>query len=315
MIHPPALEPGDPIRVVSPAGPVTPTLLEPGLSVLRDWGLEVRVDEAVYDRSDTPGYLAGDDQRRLRAVQSALDEPDTRAIVFSRGGYGTMRLLAGLDFDSFRDHPKLLVGFSDLTALHLHAAARHRLATLHGPVVKSLRLHTPGDRSMRALRDALFGRRADGFEIDGLHTVTSGRTRGPLLGGNLTVLIHMLASDHAPPLDGSILVLEDIGEEDYRLDRMMTALRLSTDSADPAGIVLGGFIDCDGTYIDPDAVSEFVDELAAEFDCPVASGAPVGHGSENVAWPVGVEAELDAERGTLTVESDAVQAPARATTS
>jgi muramoyltetrapeptide carboxypeptidase len=309
MIHPPALEPGDAVRVVSPAGPVTPELLEPGLQTLRRWGLEVRVDDAVYDRSDDPGYLAGSDRQRLEAVQRAFDEPETRAVIFSRGGYGTMRLLPHLDFDSIRREPKLLVGFSDLTALHLYAAGHHGLATLHGPVVKSLRLHEREDVSMTALRDALFGRRGGGVEIDGLQTVKGGRVRGPLLGGNLTVLVHMLASELCPPLDGAILVLEDIGEEDYRLDRMMTALQLSDDASRPAGIVLGEFLDCDGAYIDPSEVRGFVEELAAEFDCPVASGAPVGHGADNVAWPVGVQAELDAGRGTLRTLNDAVSTP------
>jgi muramoyltetrapeptide carboxypeptidase len=301
MIHPPALEPGDAVRIVSPAGPVTPELLNPGLQALRRWGLDVRVDNAVYDRSDDPGYLAGSDRQRLEAVQHAFDETETRAVVFSRGGYGTMRLLPHVDFATIRREPKWLVGFSDLTALHLYAAGHHGLVTLHGPVVKSLRLHERGDRSMTALRDALFGRRGGGFEIDGLQTVRGGRARGPLLGGNLTVLVHMLASERCPPLDGAILVLEDVGEEDYRLDRMMTALRLSYDAAHPAGIVLGEFLECDGAYVDPEGVRGFVEELSAEFDCPVVSGAPVGHGADNVAWPVGVQAELDAGRGTLSV--------------
>lgn len=311
LLHPPPLGEGSRVDVVSPAGPVTPELLEPGLKVLRDWNLRVEVTANVYGRH-APGYLAGDDRQRLQSVQAALANPETDAVIFSRGGYGTMRLLDRLDLAPLADAPKLLVGFSDLTALHLYAAGRHRLPTLHAPVVKSLRLHEAGDRSMEALRDALFGRRAEGFEVEGLRCVRSGTASGRVLGGNLTLVVHMLASPYCPDLNGAILLLEDVGEEDYRLDRMLTALRLSRKAARPAAIALGEFSDCHGAYVEADELDGFVATLAAEFDCPVVAGFPSGHGTDNLAVPMGVQATLEAgESSRLVFHGDAARSAHR----
>lgn len=307
MIQPPPLAPGDSAAVVSPAGPVTPDILEPGLELLESWGLEVRVDDGVYERHPERGYLAGTDRQRLDAVQRALDAPEVDAVIFSRGGYGTMRLLPKLDFDGLRESPKLLVGFSDLTALHLHVAGRLGVTTLHAPVVKSLRLHEPGESTLESLREALFGPREAPFAWEGLETLRGGRTRGPLLGGNLTLLTHMVASPYCPDLNGAVLLVEETTEEDYRLDRKLTGLRLAAKARKPAAIVLGDVVDCGGAYYDADGASELAGELAAEFDCPVVRGAPSGHESRNVAAPMGVEVEVDADAGRVEFSSDAAR--------
>ncbi len=306
MLHPPSLEPGDSVRVVSPAGPVTPELLQPGLDRLQSWGLEPVLDDALYDRHP-PGYLAGDDETRIEALQRALDRPDLAAVVFSRGGYGTMRLLEALDLEGLRRHPKWLVGFSDLTALHLYVAGSENIATLHGPVVKSLRLHEEDSASSEALRRALFGERTSDFTLEGLDTVRAGTARGPLLGGNLTLLVQMLSTPFCPDLGGTILVVEEVGEEDYRLDRLWTALRLSETTNGLAGIVLGEFRDGAGAYLDDAAIDSLVRRLAEAFDCPVAAGLPVGHGARNVALPMGPTAELEAGAGRLQLQCDAAQ--------
>jgi len=307
MIHPPPLSPGDRAAVVSPAGPVTPDLLEPGLDRLESWGLDVQLDERVYDRDAERAYLAGPDPSRRRALQRALDAPDLGAVLFSRGGYGTMRILPDLDFEAFRDSPKLLVGFSDLTALHLHVAGRLGVATLHAPVLKSLRLHDPGDRSSRALREALFGRRREPVAWTGLESIRGGTARGPLLGGNLTLLTHMVGSTHAPDLEGSILLVEETREEDYRLDRKLTGLRIAGEHQRPAALVLGDFVECGGAYCNDEEAGRLAARVAAEFDCPVVGGAPVGHDSPNVAAPMGVDVELDADEGRLEFVSDAAR--------
>jgi muramoyltetrapeptide carboxypeptidase len=296
------------VTIVSPAGPVTPELLEPGLELLEDWELDVVLDDDLYERHP-PGYLAGDDPTRLDALQRALDHPDHGAVVFSRGGYGTMRLLEGLEFQGLRRHPKWLVGFSDLTALHLYVAGVEGMATLHAPVVKSLRLHDDGDASQRALRAALFGERADERVVEGLETIRRGTARGPLLGGNLTLLVNMLSTPFCPDLEGTILIVEDVGEEDYRLDRLWTALRLSERTDGLAGLVLGNFDDCGGTYLDDDEMPDFVRRLALEFDCPVAAGLPIGHGAENIALPMGRIARLEADEERLVFESQTSPPP------
>lgn len=308
LLRPRALSPGDRVRVISPAGPVTPELLEEGLDTLESWGLSVELDDRVYARCERADYLAGDDAARLTAVEDALADPEIKAVVFSRGGYGTMRLLEHLDADTLRANPKLWVGFSDITALHLYAVHKAGLVTLHGPVVKSFRLHRDDAHdSLEKLRAALFGERGDRLRIDGLETVSKGRARGPLLGGNLSLVDAMIGSPFCPDLNGAILLLEEVGEEDYRLDRLFTSLRLSDRAARPAGIVLGDFTECAGAHIGAEGIDDLVAELTAEFGCPVATDFPAGHGSRNVPVPMGVEATLDATEGTLILDTDAVR--------
>lgn len=307
IVHPPRLESGDRVGIVSPSGPVTPDLLEPGLDRLRRWGLSPVEIGGVYEDAPDRPYLAGRDAHRLEALERALADDSLRALLFSRGGYGVMRLLPELAEESLRTCDTLLVGFSDLTALHLYAAGRCGLATLHGPVVKSLRKHDPGSPTSTQLRGALFGRRDLPITVDGLRPVRPGRADGRLLGGNLVLLVHLLDTPFCPDLSDAILLLEETGEEDYRLDRLLTALRLSNSAGDPAGIVLGDFTECDGAYVDDDAMADFVASLASEFDCPVVGGAPAGHGARNLPLPMGVRARLDAEAGELTVAADAVE--------
>jgi len=307
MSRPSALSRGSTVAVVSPAGPVVPDILEEGLEQLRDWGLEVRLDDDLYTRESDHGYLAGDDDVRRRAVQRALDDPEVEAVVFSRGGYGTMRILPDLDFTSFDREPTLLVGFSDLTALHLHVAGVRGIPTLHAPVVKSMRMHEPGCPTLETLRGALFGTREAPIAVNGLDRVTGGEATGRLLGGNLTLLVHMIGSSLCPDLNDTILLVEDVGEEDYRLDRAFTALRMADKSRRPAGLILGDFTDCDGTFVEESEIAAFVEALAAEWEVPAVADFPSGHGSRNLAVPMGVEAEIDAEAGRVRISEDVVQ--------
>ncbi len=305
-LRPRALKEGDRVHLVSPAGPVLPELLNQGIEVLESWGLEVVVDDQVYGRRRPFDYLAGDDEQRLTALMKAFADPQCRAVICSRGGYGTMRLLPHLDAQLLKENPKLLVGFSDITALHLYFAGVAGLATLHGPVVKSFRLHDhdPFD-SLAHLRQALFATSEAPAAWEGLRTVRPGIAEGPVFGGNLSLIIPLLSSPYCPDLSGAILIVEDIEEQDYRLDRLLTALRLSR-RANIAGLVLGDFSNCHGVYVDEAEMETFLDQLGAEFDCPVVADAPVGHGSRNICFPVGVAAKLDAHAGTLSFQTHAV---------
>ena len=308
LIHPPALRAGDRVHVVSPAGPVVPEILERGIQRLRNWELEVVVDDRVYERRPRFDYLAGDDDTRFTALMDAWSDPKCRAIICSRGGYGAMRLLPRLDIDKLRSNPRLLVGFSDITALHLYLAGIGGIATIHGPVVKSLARHDDeAHRSVHNLHSALFATTETPPSWSDLRTIRGGRATGRILGGNLSLVAALLATPYAPSLNGAILVVEDVGEDDYRLDRLLTAIRLA-DDADLAGLVLGDFTDCDGVYVGCDEMDDFIARLGAEFDCPVVAGAPVGHSEPNIAFPVGVDAELDADAGTLVFQRHAVTA-------
>ncbi len=229
----------------------------------------------------------------------------------SRGGYGAMRLLPHLDLEMLVEQPRLLVGFSDITALHLYLAGIGGLATLHGPVLKSMRVHRETDPvdSLERLRQALFAESPAPRRWTGMRTVRPGTASGPVFGGNLSLLIPLLGSPYCPSLDGAIGVLEDVGEQDYRIDRLLTALELAGD-ADLAGLVLGEFTEIDdNVFVSPDRFDEFLDERGARFDCPVVAGAPVGHEARNAAFPVGVDARLDADAGTLEFAHHAVRPP------
>lgn len=315
MIHPPSLRPGDTVAIISPAGPVTPELLAHGVDTLESWDLRVRVHPSTYARRQPAGYLAGEDAQRLKALHEVFRDPGVAAVLCSRGGYGAMRLLPGLMdpafTQSFRAHPKLCVGFSDITALHLYFAGILGVATLHGPVLKSFGLHAEDSfGSLSHLRAALFGARdaCHRLRFDGLRCVRPGKARAPVFGGNLSLLASLVGSPFCPDLNDTIIFLEDIGEEDYRLDRLFTTLRLAQKSARPAGIILGDFSGCAGAYVQDANIDAFVAQLAAEFGCPVLADFPTGHGGRNVCVPMGCVARLDAEAGTLIFETDAAAA-------
>lgn len=315
MIHPQALQPGDRVAVLSPAGPVIPANLEAGLQILQQWQLEPVLFPGVYERFPAQGYLAGDDRARANDLHAALLDPSIRAIFCSRGGYGTMRLLPLLDPEIICNNPKLLIGFSDITALHLYFSGVLNIATLHAPVVKSLPLHNDDPHnSQQHLHDAIFGSRSVPNTIntftDGLRCVHPGQARGRLFGGNLCLVASMLSTDYCPDLTGAVLVLEEIGEVDYRVDRLFTTLRLSPKTRNLAGIILGDFSQCNGVYIDEQNVPAFIEQLASEFGCPVIANFPTGHSSRNIALPIGCEVSIDAnfDNSSVTLLEDAVLA-------
>ena len=308
LVRPPALAPGAKVAIVSPSGPVLDVHINPGIEILRSWGLDPVIMPSVLARSSDRGYLAGDDHLRLKDLHDALADDDVRAIIFSRGGYGAMRLLAQLDPTLLARSPKILVGFSDITAIHMWAAATTGISTLHGPVLKSFKpAPQPPARmtSIEELRRALFGERG-GFILDDLTCVSAGMVTGPVFGGNLSLVAAMAATPYCPDLGGAILLLEDIAEPDYRLDRLLMTLALARKSAPIAGIILGEFTDCGGVYVPDDAIDSFVGQVATELDCPVVAGFPSGHGDHNIAVPFGVLATIDANKGRVIFHEDCV---------
>lgn len=299
----PDIEPGDRIGIASPAGPASEQLIRKGIQLLRDWDLDVVFNESIFAADEDKPYLAESDETRLNQLQSLIDDPTIKAILFTRGGYGSMRLLPHLDLGSLRKSPKLMTGFSDLTALHFLTFREVGLPSLHSPVVKTLNQHqTHHPPTLEHLKHAIFdGLDTTGF--DDLRTVSPGKAEGKLLGGNLSIVAALAGTDYTPDFTEKILFVEEIGEPDYRLDRMFTTLRLSNKVGSPAGIALGTFTDCGGSYIDESGVTELVENLAQEFDCPIVSGLPVGHGDRNMPLPLGVDARLDGTKGTLELQS------------
>jgi len=294
LIRPERLHPGDTVAVVAPSGPVDTDRLARGLERLRSWGLEVRPPVAP-DRS-LP-YLAGPDDVRARELTVAWTDAEVRAVIATRGGYGAHRIVDLLDWDALAlAGPKLLVGFSDGTALHHAFAARLGLVTVHGPVAASL-----ADRD----KETVEGLRAllmDGVcpPLTGLGVGVAGRAEGVLTGGNVAVLAAGLGTPMAGSGRGGIVVLEDVGERPYRLDRALTQLLRSGWFAGVRGIVCGEFVDCGP----PAEVRAMLDDRLGSLGVPLVYDAPVGHGVTNQALPFGVKAELDATGSTATLRVD-----------
>ena len=292
VIHPALLKRGDVVRIVAPASPFDPDLLEPGVAVLREpMGLLPRWREDLLARRR---YLAGDDARRLEEWREAVADPEARAIFCARGGYGSMRILDRIDPAPLLEHPKLLVGFSDVTAIHA-LLNRAGLATIHGPVVTQLGRAT---REAVAHLSALLtgapapdpiGPPAPGAGLAGAATLCAGRAEGPLLGGSLTILAHLCGTRFQPSLEGAILAIEDVDERPYRLDRYLTQLRLAGALEGVAGVALGQFTNCEGQGV---AGLEVVREWVAELGVPAVEGFGFGHEDANLAFPLGARATL-----------------------
>ena len=288
---PPALHPGDRVAVIAPASGFDRASFEAGLALI---GARYRaeVGPGLYERQR---YLAGDDARRLAELTAALSDPEVRAVFCARGGYGATRLLPRLARQAPPGPAKPLVGFSDITALHLWLQA-HQRVSIHGPVLTQLpRL---GEPTCRRLFELLEGRSA-ALALKGNDTYVGGVAEGPLLGGNLSVFSRLLGTPFMPQLTGAVLLLEDQGERPYRLDRMWTHLEMAGVFARIAGIVLGSFTGCE----EPGAgysSAEVLRELAQATRLPCAAGFPVGHGEVNEPLPLGVRVRLDADAARLT---------------
>ncbi|MFO0573549.1 MAG: LD-carboxypeptidase [Polyangia bacterium] len=298
FVAPRALGPGSHLRLIAPAGPFDRDAFQVAVERLRR-RFTVTYDDGIFDRQ---AYLAGDDARRLGELRAALADPAVDALVAARGGYGAMRLLPGLDVAEVAQARKLLVGFSDLTALHA-LWQRAGLRSLHASMIAALG-RLPEQRLERwsaALRGEL-----PVEEIPGRWS-TRGKVVAEVVGGNLAVLCALLGTPYFPPVDGAILLLEDIGEAPYRVDRMLTSLRLAGIFARTAGVLLGDFTRCEPQR-DGRTVDEVLRERLGDLACPVLCGLAVGHGdSENLEVPLGALAELDADRGCVTFLQGAVE--------
>lgn len=321
-IKPRALRPGDTIGICSPAGLIDPPRLVRLIAQLHAWGFAVRVAPHTYSRY---GYLAGTDAERLSDLNALLADATLAAIVFSRGGYGTMRLLSGIDYETLARAPKAIVGFSDITALHLALARHCGLVTFHGPMSSPESNEEATGFNAQHLHRALTSTEPLGLVPPPpggppLDTLVPGRASGTLVGGNLTLIAATLGTPYEIDTRGAILLLEDVGEEPYRIDRMLTQLILAGKIADAAAIVIGEMVRCAATAggapneEDPQApsaergsltLSEVFWELLAPFGKPVLSGLCFGHGKYCATIPLGVQATLDAGAQTLIIDEPA----------
>lgn len=291
----PLLKKGDTIGLAAPAGPLSEDVLRQGLQLLRDCG--VKNVRYASDICRHQGYLAGSDQRRLEELHQLWDDDEVKAIFAVRGGYGCARLLPRLDFDLIRTKPKILVGFSDLTVLVNVIHRQTGLVTFHGPMLSTL--VRDGREVLEATLNELTVHAQSQLKIKGLEVLRPGQAQGPLLGGNLTCLTHLLATPYEPRWEGAILLLEDVNEPAYRLDRLLTQLSLAGRLDRLAGVILGDFLDDSAHNInDLDLVWQRVLDLTPE-NIPVWANFPAGHGRRNLLLPIGRPVNMDSSTATL----------------
>jgi muramoyltetrapeptide carboxypeptidase len=261
-----------------------------GLDLLEAAGFKALVPKNLFLKN---GYLAGTDSQRAGLFMDMFTDPVVKAVLCARGGYGSMRILPLIDYGCIRQRPKILVGFSDVTALLAAIYSRCGLVTFHGPVVAGL----PGldEQSLTALMSAIAGPEAVDISAPQGKTVCGGSGTGPVLAGNLTTLCHLIGTPYMPPTQGHLLLLEDRGEAPYRVDRMLSQLRLAGCLEKIAGLAFGSFDDCGH----PDELSRIVADHFSDRRFPVLTGLNVGHGRRNLTIPVGLTATLDADRHRL----------------
>lgn len=294
-----AVRPGDTVAIIAPAGPFERASFETGLAVISG-RYEVRYDPGILSRQR---YLAGGDERRFNELVSALADPDIKAVFCARGGYGAMRLLPRLAQWAEKNAigAKPLVGFSDITALHQWLLS-NGIASIHAPVLTQLG-RVPADHPVRLF--SLLESSAPAAPLVGTGTYVGGTVEGPLFGGNLSVFTRLLGTPFMPDLEGGVLLLEDLSEQPYRLDRMWTHLELAGVFRKVRGIVLGQFLGCeprDGGYTAADVLRD----LAVAAGVPCATGFPIGHGDVNEPLALGVRVRLEADVARLTFLEPAV---------
>ncbi len=291
MITPPYLKPGDKIAIVSPARSITFEEVYPAMKILQRWGLEVVLGTHVFSKSD---QFAGTDEQRILDLQHMLDDGSIRAVLCSRGGYGTVRIIDRLDFKAFAEHPKWIIGYSDITVLHCHIQRHFGIETLHGAMPVNMNDDTP-EETLESLRNVLFGTRIS-YTLPRAPLNRNGHGEGPLTGGNLSILYSLLGSGSAPETRGSILFLEDVDEYLYHVDRMMMALKRAGKLDGLKGLVVGGMDRMnDNTVPFGKTANEIVSEAVREFGYPVCFGFPAGHGVKNLAMVMGRNVQLKVE--------------------
>jgi muramoyltetrapeptide carboxypeptidase len=311
-IKPGRIRKGDKLGLVAPGGFITERELRESVDNLKQLGFEPVHSKKILDRY---GYLAGTDQVRADDLNEMFSRKDIAGIVCARGGYGCARILPMLDYDIIRNNPKILVGYSDITALLYGIYARTGLVCFHGPVGIS----TFNDFSVQYFRDVLlnpinrllFTGPLNNPDAEPLRTIKSGKAVGELVGGNLSIVVSLIGTPYDINSDGKIIFLEEIGEEPYRIDRMLTQMIQAGKFNTAKGIALGVFRKCEPKEIDPAfpkslSLFEVLEDRLHDLGIPVLYGLSFGHITDKFTIPFGVKAELDSFSKTMTLLEPAV---------
>jgi muramoyltetrapeptide carboxypeptidase len=310
--RPPRLRRGDTIGIVAPSSPQRDDeRLHRGIRYFESLGYRVRVGEHLWKRY---GYLAGSDDERIDDLNGMINDPEVRMIIAGRGGYGMTRIIDRVDYRALRRAPKIIVGFSDLTALNTAALVKSKLVTFSGAMAGV----DFGAEQIDAFAEASFWRAVTSTQAigrvdtpDGAEphsALARGRAEGWLLCGNLTLIASLCGTPYLPKSSGAIMLIEEIGEEAYRVDRLLAQLWNSGMMKEIAGLALGAFTGTDPrrVSVDPLPIAEVFDEYVRRAGVPCISGVSYGHIERKLTLPLGVHATIDASRGTLRIQESGV---------
>lgn len=297
MIQPPCLKKGDKVGIVSPARCISFEEVHPAIRLLQRFNLEVVLGTHVFSRHH---QLAGTDSQRIHDLQQMLDDPQIRAILCSRGGYGTVRIIDRLDFTRFCQNPKWIIGYSDVTVLHSHIHQRFGIETLHATMPVAIKSDKP-DESAQTLLNAIFGYSIS-YNWPRSTLSRNGTAGGLLTGGNLSIIASLAGSASDLDTSGKILFLEDLDEYLYHVDRMMLNLKRSGKLDNLAGLIVGGMTGMkDNTIPFGQTAAEIVADAVKEYHYPVCFDFPAGHSNPNLALILGRNVTLKvAEEAELT---------------
>lgn len=313
LIKPARLRTGATVALIAPSSPPSGEKLAKGIANLTAMGFNIAEGKSLRSRN---GFLAGTDEERLADLHWAFQDPEIEAVWCIRGGYGASRLLPAIDYDLICRNPKPLIGYSDVTALHLAIHQRCGLVTFHGPVAasefpentlehfNSVLMQPVSPYSIHAPNEIQSAQMSVEYQP---FVITPGQANGTLMGGNLALLAALAGTDFAPSFINSIVFLEDVGEQPYRLDRMLTQLLQATDLTEASGIALGVFNDCQPKSDSPSfSLPETLRQRLGDLGIPVVYGIPFGHVNHQATLPYGIKARLDADNGTLVLLEAAV---------
>ena len=299
-IIPPYLQKGDTIGVVAPSGYMPIEKMQACIDTLDSWGYTVQLGATTHSQSQN--YFSGTDEERLNDLQQMMDDKKVKAILCARGGYGMSRIIDRINFNKFRKHPKWIIGFSDITVLHSHLFANYKIASMHAPMAAAFNDGESGNPYILSLKDALEGKPAH-YECAPHSFNKSGETKGQLVGGNLSLLAHLVGSRSDCNCRKKILFLEDIGEYLYNVDRMLMQLKRSGKLDKLAGLIIGGFTDNKDTNRPfGKSIYDIIYEQVNRYNIPTCFDFPVSHEKQNYALKIGVKYKLSVSNESVVLQ-------------
>jgi len=297
---PPYLKKGDVIGIVCPSGYMPVERASECIRVLNEeWGFATKVGKTLGNEFK---YFSGTDEERLNDLQEMLDDDQVKAILCARGGYGLSRIIDKIDFRKFKKQPKWIIGYSDVTVLHSHLYSNYYISSMHAPMAGAFNDAGYVNRFVQSLRSALQGKKIK-YSCEPHEFNKKGEAIGELIGGNLTLLAHLIGSNSDTKTRGRILFLEDVGEYLYNIDRMIYQLKRSGKLSKLAGLIIGGFTDSKDTDRPfGQTAYEIIHDAVRDYDYPVCFGFPVSHGKENYALKIGVGYKLKVRKAKASLE-------------